>query len=83
MAIEASGFSGQKRETTFYLYNMMNTHVTAAMIRKRCHDGRVRFHQGIKVQGSREAFTAGCWARRSAHNTVPFSATLLRNSTSK
>jgi hypothetical protein len=59
MAIEVSGFSGHMCETTYYLYNMMNAHVTAAMIRKRCHDGRVSTHdaQGTRVKKS---VTAGC-----------------------
>jgi hypothetical protein len=69
MEMEAFGLSRQTHETTSYLYNMTNAHVRAAMIRKRCHDGRVSWR--IKVQGSRRrSVAAGCCETRSQHSSV-------------
>jgi hypothetical protein len=65
MEMEAFGLSRQTHETTSYLYNMTNAHVTAAMIRKRCHDGRVSWR--IKVQGSRRSVNG--WLLRDALTT--------------
>jgi hypothetical protein len=79
MAMEAFGFSRQTHETTSYLCNTMN-----AMSQRRRFESDAMMVESVgasRYKGQEEALRLV--AARRAHNTVPFSATLLRNSTSK